>query len=428
MDILKRKFIYFIEILERKSNIHLSTFAKSGVWSFSSHFFSVFFALIISYFFAHYLSQEEYGTYKYIVSLSGILGAFTLTGMNTAITRAVASGNVGVYLPSIKYQLKWNVLIFFASLIPVSIFFISGQKTIAVGFCIVSFLTVFLTTFNTYVAYLNGKKQFKILARFSVISALIQAISIIISILLFGNAIVVILVSFATQSTLAYLFHLKIKSTFPEIKNEGSWIKTINLGKKLSVNNIIKLISDQADKFIMFSFLGPQQLAVYAFAQGLPDQIRGVFKIIPSITLPHLAERTTEIIPKTFWTYLKALFFITLLTVIIYNIFAQLIFSVLFSTYLESVFYSRILSISMIPVVLTLPLATFLNARGNAKASKTLSTHTAIIEISSLLIGAYLFGFKGIVFGKVVSAIIVFLVAYFLVTRDHSTSQPVSNG
>ncbi len=416
---LKKTLRSTVKIMELTSGLHLASFAKNGAWMFISHITGMILVLATSYCFAHFLVPEEYGTYKYILSISGILGAFTLTGMNTSVTRAIASGNDGVYQSSIRYQLRWNLMVCIASLIPIIFFVISGNRTIAIALVIVSLATTLLTAFNTYTAFLTAKKQFKLLTTYTIIATITQTIAIISAIFLFKSALWIIIFSFISQATTAFIFHRKVRVHFPTTAFEDDATKTLRFGKILSLNNIIKLISDQADKFIIYSFLGPIQLAIYAFAQALPDQIRGVFKIVPSITLPHLAERKSNAIPTTFWKYFFILFLIVFGAVSAYNVLALPVFHLLFEPYLTSVPYSRVLSLSMIPIVLTIPLTTFLNARGDARASTVLNTTTAVIEISSLVIGGYLFGLWGVVFGKLIASSINFVIAIIILVRKN---------
>ncbi len=419
---IKILFDKIVRNIEKKTNLHFSSFARSGTWMFSSHFIGLLSALFTSYCFAHYLLPSEYGTYKYIISLSGILGAFTLTGMNTAVTRAVAAGNDGVYFPSIKYQLKWNIAIFVASIIPIAFFAVSGNKTIAYALAIVSISSIFLTAFNTYNAFLNGRKEFRTLAKYGVITTVAQALSILLAIFLFKNAISIICLSFATQSISAIIFHLIVKKNFGIMPSSDETNKTIRFGKILSMNNIFKLISDQMDKLIIYSFLGPVQLAVYSFAQALPDQIRGVFKIVSPVTLPHLSERESHVLPRTYWKYFRFLLISTVVAVLIYNLFVSIVFKLLFTPYLQSIPYSRVLSLSMVPIVLTMTISTFLNARGNSLAGTKLNTATAFIEILSVTLGGYFFGLWGIVIAKVVSATLAFGVSFVLINKHAKTT------
>ena len=39
------------------------------------------------------MPQQTYGTYQYLLSVGAIVGAFTLTGMNSAVVRSVEAVN-----------------------------------------------------------------------------------------------------------------------------------------------------------------------------------------------------------------------------------------------------------------------------------------------------------------------------------------------
>jgi len=84
--------------------------AKGNFWQVLGQVVSSALSLALIFVFANYLPKETYGLYRYILSLAGILGIFTLSEMNQAIGQAVASGDGGVLRASVRYQLKWNTL------------------------------------------------------------------------------------------------------------------------------------------------------------------------------------------------------------------------------------------------------------------------------------------------------------------------------
>ena len=50
-------------------------------------------SLTMAIVFARFLPQETYGTYKYVMSIVGLIGAFSFSGMTTVVARAVAQGH-----------------------------------------------------------------------------------------------------------------------------------------------------------------------------------------------------------------------------------------------------------------------------------------------------------------------------------------------
>ena len=70
---------------------------KGGVWLVFSQVVSITSSLGLAIIFARFFSKENYGTYKYILSLAGIISTFKLTGLPAAITQSIARGYDGAF-------------------------------------------------------------------------------------------------------------------------------------------------------------------------------------------------------------------------------------------------------------------------------------------------------------------------------------------
>src|SRR3990172_6841992 len=80
---------------------------KGGFWLSLGHGVAMLAGFFISIAFANLFPKESFGTYKFILSMVAMLGAFSLTGIGVAITQAVARGNGGslrrgFYLPFLQ--------------------------------------------------------------------------------------------------------------------------------------------------------------------------------------------------------------------------------------------------------------------------------------------------------------------------------------
>ena len=114
--------------------------AKGGFWISFGQATSSVLSLLLIIAFANLLPKETYGTYRYILSLAGVLNIFALTGMNSAVARAVAAGNEGVLKASVRYQFKWNLLMLAAFWVLGGYYFINGDFLFATSFLILSIL------------------------------------------------------------------------------------------------------------------------------------------------------------------------------------------------------------------------------------------------------------------------------------------------
>ena len=90
--------------------------AKGGFWLALGKGFAMLSGLILTIGFANLIPKEVYRNSTFVLSLAGIIGAFTLTGMDTAVAQAVARGYEGVLKTGFWIKLKWSI--FMALLMP----------------------------------------------------------------------------------------------------------------------------------------------------------------------------------------------------------------------------------------------------------------------------------------------------------------------
>ncbi|HEV7121319.1 MAG TPA: oligosaccharide flippase family protein, partial [Candidatus Paceibacterota bacterium] len=136
-------------------------YLTSGFWLNANSAVTLLLSFGISIAYANFLPKEVYGTYQYLLSLFSILGAFTLSGMNSAITRSVARGYEGALRSSILPQLRWNLISTGIALCFTAYYFLHAEQTLSLGMAFIAIALPIITTFNSYGAFLIGKKAFR---------------------------------------------------------------------------------------------------------------------------------------------------------------------------------------------------------------------------------------------------------------------------
>jgi O-antigen/teichoic acid export membrane protein len=297
MDNLRTKTYNLLRKSEKYFKTDMVYLAKGGSWLTFGQIASAIITFLLAIAYANFLPKEIYGTYKYILSIAGILGAFTLTGMGTTVVRSVAQGFEGVLKSAFWTQLKWSVLMILISFFFAIYYFINDNYILAVSLLIIGAFSPIIQGASLYNSFLNGKKEFKIKAIYGVLRGLIPALFILITITLTNNPIVLIFIYFISTATINFYFYIRtIKKLRPNDKIDKN---AINYGKHLSVMNILSTIAGNLDKILMWHFLGPSQLAIYSFALAIPNQLKGVFKNIPALAFPKFSEKPTSEIKKT---------------------------------------------------------------------------------------------------------------------------------
>lgn len=392
---------------------------RDSSWVLLWESFGFVFTFIISILFAHFLSKTEYGTYRYLIALSAIIGSFTLTGMGTMVTSAVAKGYEYSFISSIKYQLKFNILAFFVSFCIGTYYLYQGNTVLGIGSISIGMLTVILTSFNSFISYLNGKQQYKALFIVNVFISAISTLTTILVILFSGSALTLAIWTFGISAFLnALLTYIVFYLYKPNKKDDTSLFYS---AIKLSAGNFLKNISSQVDRIALFQFSGAASLAIYNFSQALPDQIRAVQKIIPFIALPRFSKKDNASIEKNIYKQTLLLTFCVTCLVFLYIISAPLIFDVFFKTYSESIFYSQILAGVQILIAPTMILTTFLQSKGNQTKFLIFTGTVSLIDITVTLISIFSFGIIGAIFSKYIMAIINLLGILSLSKQEMKT-------
>lgn len=415
MKNFKQKIHNLLKWSEQYTATDMVYLAKGGFWLTLGQIVSAGSAFLLAIAFANLLPKETYGTYKYILSIAGILSISTLAGMNTAIIQAVARGYEGSFIPILKIKIYWGLMGGLASLILAGYYYFNGNTTLTISFLISAVFLPFMDSFGIYNTLLLGRKLFNVSVKYSIISQII-AVAALIAALFFTKNIFLILLAYFTSWTILRFIFLKITlKKFPPNNQQDS--QTISYGKHLSFMNILPLIAQQLDKILLWHFLGPVQLAIYSFAIAIPNQIKSLFKNLQTLILPKFSERSREEIKTALFNKILKLGMLLIFITILYILFAPFIYKILFPEYLESILYSQIFAISIIATTLAILPTTFLQAKLAQKELYQFYTIGAIFQIAALFILIYQLGLIGAVIAKIISEFFNLICLFFLIKR-----------
>lgn len=332
---------------EKYTKTDMLYLAKGGFWvTFGQSITSVL-SLVLLIAFANLLPKETYGTYRYILSIAGVLNIFTLTGMNSAVGRAVAAGNEGILKTSVKYQLKWNLLMLVAFWVLAGYYFINGNDLFAISFFVLGVFVPSTLAFNTYGAYLEGKREFKVANILNVISVLIYVVGVLAAILLKGDVVWLIIAYAITTFFSTFFFYIFILRKFkPPVETTDK--EALKYGRELSYIRLIGPIVSQVDKIILAHFWGPAQLATYTLAMAVPSRAVLFIKKWVSLGFPKFVAKTPQEINTVFYRRIFQGMSIGFAVAVLYILISPYLFKYLLPQYLDGVLYSQILAVSFV--------------------------------------------------------------------------------
>ena len=393
----------YLNWLSKASNFlgtNLSYTLRGGSILTLSNFISVIVNFSLAFFFARFLSKEVYGTYSYILAWISVLGIFALPGMDTAVIQSVSRGFESSLVLGLKKKLRYGIWGTLAALIMVGYYLYNGNQILSTAFFVSAAFIPLLNSFQIYNAYLLGKKEFKTSAFYGIIGQIFIAF-VLISAIYFTNNIIYIVGAYILANVLPnFVFFIitKLKANNLESrKDEG----IIAYAKHLSFINVVSIFTSYLDQFLAFHFLGPANLATYAFATSPPEQIKGLFKGLPDLILPKFSQRSEEDIKKTMWRKIIILSVFTVMVVGVYIALAPWFFKIFFPRYIDSVFLSQIFALSLLntPPVLIIGA---LSAHKKIKKLYLFNIISPIFQISVMVILTPLYGLIGLITARII--------------------------
>ncbi len=353
---------------------------------------------ILSVAFANLVSQETYGTYKYILSMYGLLSIATLPGLGTALLQSVASGYEGSVNKVLKTKIKWGLFGSLGSLVISGYYFFNGNSNLGTSFLIIAPFFPFMDSFDLYGAILSGRKDFKNLTRYTILPQIIVSM-ILISALFFIKKAYLLVIVYLTAWTLVRFITLKITlKNHPLNDKVDSGI--ISYGKNLTMMNVLDHFASYADRLFVFLFVGPVELAVYSIAIAPSEQVKTLLSQLNDLMFPRMAARNDEEIKAGMNNKYIKLFILGGTVIIIYILLAPYFFHMFFPKYEESILLSQVFSISMLNVA-AVPTNLYLLARKRVKELYKSNVMVSVFQILSMAILTYFMGLWGLVLARV---------------------------
>lgn len=399
MDTPRLRTYRLLRFLERYTKTDMVYLTRGGSWLFLGQAGAIILSFSLAVAFGHLASQDTYGNYKFILSVAGVLGALSLSGVGTAIAQAVARGREGALPQGFRLNLLSGAGIVLLGLMGAAYYAYEGNLFVAASLVAVALLTPLSNSFSLYDAYLVGTRDFK---RQTLYGLTTYAVTTVLLIgVLYVNPRAILLVAaylFASTGAMAFWYWRTVRRT----RNKAREPELLRYGGHLSVMNVIGMVADKVDSIIVFTVLGPAQVGVYAYAIALPEQIKMAVKSIVPLALPKFAERTLAEVRQTIW--IRMLYLMAGLAIVLgaYALAAPFLFQTFFPVYLESVPFSRIYALSLVAVGIITPLTALFQAQRMTRELYWSSNVGAIILLVSLPILVPLWGILGAIVAQII--------------------------
>lgn len=421
MDPLFNRLYGLLRWLERYTKTDMVYLAKGSFWLNAGGIAVSFFSFLLYIAFAHFLSKETYGTYQYLLSVFAIVGTFTLSGMNASVTQSVARGFEGTLRASVRMQLLWGLIPLLGACAAGVYYLFAGNTVLAIGFVIIGLLTPWINSFNTYNAFLIGKKDFRRAFLYNLALYVPYYSALIAVAYFFKSPVVLLLVNLGLNALiLGYLYHRTLRVYRP---NNDVDAEAFKYGKHLSVMGIFSAAAAQLDNVLAFHYLGATELAIYAFATAIPDRVANLFKNIGQAALPKFAEKTEHEVRDGIGPKLAKLTLATVGVIGVYILCAPFFFSIFFPQYHDSVPYSAVYALSIAAAAGHIATSALISQR-HTRNLYVLNLGSSFLSLALQFAGVLYMGLWGLVLGKTAATLLIALASVALLLLPQHAQAP----
>lgn len=388
-----------IRYLERLLKIDLRYLATGGFWLVVGQVAASGSSFVLALAFANLLPPEQYGVYRYVLAAAALLAIPTLSGINTALTKAVAAGKEETATGALKTKLVYGLLGSVAALLGSAYYLIQDNLVLSASFALVAVFLPAMEAFSLYSSFLVGRKEFRLS---NILHATIQiaAAAGVIAVLFFTKDVVLLIGAYFVLWTAgrAAAWYFVAHHTPPA--SGGVDEHAVGFGKHLSAMGIIGTLSQSLDRVFLFQHLGGAEVALYSIAIAMPEQIRALFKGTFELLLPRFSNQSMTSIRGGIWRKFWLMSAGLLLAAGVYVVCAPVLFHLLFPLYTDGILYSQIFALSL----LTLPAGIFvtaLQAHQRTRELYVINTIGPILQIILIFTGIVLFGILGAIVARV---------------------------
>ena len=182
----------------------------------------------------------------------------------------------------------------------------------------------------------------------------------------------------------------------------------------MSVNNVINITVGQLDSILLWHFLGPIPLAIYAFAEAAADQAQKAFKLVTTaMAFPKFSAADKETLKKTLPRKILLAHLVTVPLAVGLVFFIPFLYAFLFPQYVASIPYAQVLALLLAFTPLRF-ISTAINAKASVKTIYSLSIFGATLQVVTLFIAIPLYGIWGIIIGTFLQQCITNAYGFYL--------------
>ncbi|MBU6321408.1 MAG: oligosaccharide flippase family protein [Patescibacteria group bacterium] len=415
--------VRLLRATERYTKTDMVYLANAGFWTNLNVGTTSLLAFALSIAFANLVPRDAYGLYQYLLSLAAIVTALTLTGMNTAVAQSVARGYEGDLAAALRVQLRWNSVPSALGLLGALYYFAAGNAPVAAGLALIAVLAPLTSAFNTYSAFLAGKRDFRRAFLYAFALNLVYYPAMLATMLAAPYAVALVGVNLATNAAAAWWLYRRTSRVYAPSSEVDP--ETVRYGAHLSVMSAFGTIITQLDSVLVFHFLGAAPLAVYTFATMIPERLAGLLGFIGGAAFPKYANRSIGELKGSILAQTGRAAAAGAALAAAYALAAPLLFRIAFPRYLDAVGYTQVYA--LVVVLMTANLASVALQAKRRRTELYITSFLNPVLLLALQIPLLLaYGIMGMIVARLISDALGIALGLALLYRTDEEPAPAT--
>lgn len=390
---------------------------RGGFWLSLGQVITLGFGLISTALFAHLLSAQDYGIYRYLIGLSAILASFSLTGLGQSILQATTKNYSGFYKATLKVNFLYSLLITVAGVVMGGYYWFQGNTLLATGCFMVAIIQPLITVFQNTQSVIQGEGRYlESTKQYAFRMAVVTFVSVA-SLLLTKNILILFFFYLSSLLLVNIISHYSYRPSDSALPKDV-FVKYLSYAKHTSLRNMISNVAQKADTLIVFTQLGAVELALYSIATVIPEQVKGSFKNLAALLLPKYAKyedsrKLLNSIPRRS----LQLFILLLSITCLYIVAAPFIYKILFPKYPDAAFFTQIMALSFPAMVSIIPVSALQSQMAKKKLYQVQILESVFLVFSTTILTITI-GVLGAIIAKVATRYATLGYNFYLLYND----------
>jgi len=401
-----------ISALGTRFGIDAHYFVGNSFWLMLTQGSALVSSFAVTILFAHYLSEEQFGVYRYLVVLASIFAIFGLNSIGQAILQTTAQGKTGFFYPAMRIGLYSNLGSFVLGASASAYYLYNDNLTLAAGCVLIALFQPFIANYFNIFSFLSGAQKYKTSSLFQTIRIITISGSSIITIGFTSSILILFAVYQISQLITAYIGYLYFKP-YPDgpTPTPQETKKYYSFAVHQSIQAAVLGTASRLDSIILFQSIGASALSVYTIALVIPDQVRGFVKNFSTLLLPKYVQYTPTQLRRSIKDRSVLVFAGLMGLALSYIAIAPFVFPIVFPKYEEAIFFTQILALA-IPASASMMIQSALKAEIDSTSLYVVQLTSAGARTVLTLAATWQFGIIGTVSAFVAAAYIEMILYY----------------